>query len=155
MMSLYSSKSRNSAAYCSACFRSISSGQAVLVRVELGQLVAVLAVVGPPAASRDHVDIQFGDDDLDPQLPQGVERLPELWDHVLAEFEVALHPVGIHRGPLLLQLRQQLDHLLALVRLVVVVVVVDEQRVGILGPRGLERRDDEVDAGGAGVDRIA
>ncbi len=55
----------------------------------------------------------------------------------------------------MLELRQQLDHLFALARHVVVVVVVDQQRIWIFGTRGFECGDDEVDAGGARVDRIA
>src|SRR5262249_37067062 len=79
-------------------------GNAVLVGIELGQLVAVLATLGPPATSLDDIDVELGNDDLESQLPQLIECLTNLRNRIVAELEMALHAVSIHGSALPLQL---------------------------------------------------
>ena len=109
----------------------------------------MLVAVGPPAAARDDVDIEFADHDLHADGAEGDQGLLQRFIGHAVDLIVALKADGMHRRLARLQPGQQREHLLPLTVELVVIVVVDQlsRRIGRVGV--FESQRDEIIARGA------
>ena len=96
--------------------------------VLVGGLFAVCGI-GAPHGTLDEVEIQFRDHHLHAERAEGDERALNLFEGDAVELQVELHADPVDAQPARLQVLDQTDGLLALVRVFVAVVV--EVELGI------------------------
>lgn len=106
------------------------------VGVQARQFLAVAAAVCPPAGAGDHIDVEFGEDGFEAEGAEGVEGAFELFEGDLVDFVMALEADGVDGDVLFAETPEEAKAFFALGRQFVVVVVVDEEGLGIglVGP---------------------
>ena len=117
---------------------------AIDVGIDLRHLGAVLIAVGPPAATRDDVDVEFADHDLHTDTTQGDQGLLQCLIGNAVDLVVPLETDGMDRRLACLEPGQQREHLLPLAVQLVVIVVIDELRRRISRMGVFEGERDEV-----------
>ena len=117
---------------------------AVFVGIHFGERLAFGAVVGPPAGAGDDIDVELGNDDLHAELFHSSEGVFESFKGNRIEFVMALQTDGVDGDVLCAHRFDEANHFGKFVGKFVVVVVVDENGVGIGGVGVFQGFGDEI-----------
>src|SRR5688572_18700007 len=104
---------------------------AIAIRVQLREFIPVLAAVCPPTPARNHIDVQFRHHHFDTQFTHRHERGLEVRQRQPAQFVMPLQSNGVNRNVLCAQRANESYCFFALCRKFIIVIVVNQECVGV------------------------